>query len=315
MPKIALTVGDADRLQCLLTRMGIDNSEFTNPDGPGAINLYLDNGSVTSYTTGAATPGATFPPAVPLWENVNNMMKYDVLMLACGGDDDRYNPPAGYVKETARQAMKAYVERGGRVFAEHFHQSWIQAYTDVDDDELPTPALFGEVATWDTPFKAENNHTSSIDTSFPKGVTFADWLVAVGATPTRARFVFDSELKPTAKDTIPSVSQRWIYDPGPTPPAANAVHYLTFNAPVGAPPAQQCGRFVFTGVHVATAGTESDPKSAFPSCRARDLGNQEKALEFMLFDLSSCLIPDNGVPTPPPPGGSSAPVPPPSVPF
>jgi hypothetical protein len=57
-----------------------------------------------------------------------------------------------------------------------------------------------------------------------------------------------------------------------------------------------CGRFVYTGLHVAAASSGAhaqDTKDAFPTqCQAGDLSSYEKAIEFMFFDLSSCLTTD-----------------------
>jgi hypothetical protein len=52
LPKIALAAGMADRLQCLMRRMGVDTAEFTNPGGTGSISMYKqskDPGKCVGY--------------------------------------------------------------------------------------------------------------------------------------------------------------------------------------------------------------------------------------------------------------------------
>ncbi|MBL8717682.1 MAG: hypothetical protein JNL79_16985 [Myxococcales bacterium] len=67
---------------------------------------------------------------------------------------------------------------------------------------------------------------------------------------------------------------------------------MTFNVPVGAAPSAQCGRVVYADFHVS-ASALSGSSSTFPDgCNGGDLSAQEKALEFMLFDLTACLTPD-----------------------
>jgi len=72
------------------------------------------------------------------------------------------------------------------------------------------------------------------------------------------------------------------------------LHY-TFNTPVGAPPSNQCGRVVFSDFHVNNSSTSS--LTRFPSeCDNTPMTAQEKILEFMLFDLASCITPSSGGP-------------------
>jgi hypothetical protein len=74
---------------------------------------------------------------------------------------------------------------------------------------------------------------------------------------------------------------------------------MTFDTPVGTPAASQCGRVVFSDFHVSANALSSG--WTFPSsCRTGDLSSQEKALEYMLFDLTSCLSPDWVPPGAPP---------------
>ena len=124
-------------------------------------------------------------------------------------------------------------------------------------------------------------------------------------------------------ETFPPATQRWIWVPQNDNDSSKrqSTQYLTFNTPVEAASANQCGRVVFTDVHVSNAGDSSHPEVPFPmGCTApADMTSQEKALEFMFFDLSSCVQIVTGQPTVPPiplpgtaptPPGPAAPAPP-----
>jgi hypothetical protein len=90
-----------------------------------------------------------------------------------------------------------------------------------------------------------------------------------------------------------TISERWIYgNRNDQPPV-----YLAANTPVPATataPGGTCGKVVVSDIHVsAGAGTNSDqPNRPYPTgCITTDLSPQEKVLEFMLFDIASCVTP------------------------
>ena len=168
MPKIAIAAGNAqssdltatERLQCLLRRIGVDASEFTLPSGSGSVRLYNQSKNSDTCNTISGITG-TFPDATTsLWDKQADLNQYDVILLNCGGAEEDPTTTSGQAfipNPAAVNLMEAYVNAGGRVFAEHFHWVWIRSFTGY-------PSTFGPVATWYNDPNEPNPGTGQIGT-------------------------------------------------------------------------------------------------------------------------------------------------------
>ncbi len=198
-PKIALTTGGADPLECLLHKLGIDESEFTPETGTGRINLFAGRGDadheVTTRYADGLNQGVEFTPATSLWGTVEALRQYDMVILACEGDPHQEDKPG-----TARQAMLDYTSLGGRVFASHWHNVWLKK----------GPAPFPDTAVWDNNIEdPESPLTALVDTTLPKGQALAEWLVNVGASDVPGEIVINGA-QHTVSDVTEGISTRWI---------------------------------------------------------------------------------------------------------
>jgi hypothetical protein len=273
IPLIALAAGGADALECLLRKAGIDDAEFTPEDGDGRVHLFSGIGGPGQFSGGPDMTSAN-----NLWNTLDGLMRYDVVVLSCEGTFTDSNKPGA-----ALQAMHDYANAGGRVFMSHWHNVWLE----LGPNPWPNTAI------WDHQSDPASPLTALIDTSFPKGQALHDWLINVGASPTPGQIDIDGP-QHTVDDVNAQYSTRWIYSVQPEEPG---VQFFTFNTPAGAPEDQLCGRVVYTDIHVSA---DSNPGSAFPSgCSNSELTPQEKALLFILFDLSACITPDDKPPPPP----------------
>lgn len=276
IPKMAIATGEFDPFECLLRKVGIDDAEITAPSGTGRVHFFR------------AHKGKDLSSPVPrsdqLWGSLDTLKQYDIVMLPCEGTVSTFEVPKTL---DGQQNVIDYANAGGRLFLTHFSYTWMTM------SETP----FRSVANWNlaatdpvTPFAAPFDVT--VDTSFPKGDAFAEWLLNVQASTTKGVLTLH-ETRHNLDSVISPAAQRWLYGYNPRQNAPIVPHF-TFNTPVShlAPEvaaASQCGRVVFSSFHV-TAGALGDGGTTFPSiCRNDPPTAQEKALIFMLFDLSSCV--------------------------
>ncbi|HXX66556.1 MAG TPA: carboxypeptidase regulatory-like domain-containing protein [Polyangiaceae bacterium] len=325
IPMIALGVGGADTLECLLLRIGVSSSDFTNPGGGGRVNLFVDDiagGAGIDTPTSSYTNGAVFPNFSSLFTSVDSiddggfidsgldpLSAYDLVMISCQGSQ-----AAGRAVTSAeKQGLKAFVDNGGRSFLSHYNYSWLRGGDLVDggkEDLVPsaegaqidlqtkyTLTPFPAIAVWEDPatltYAPGGDGTYLVNTSFARGSDMALWLYDGGASTILGQIDLVN-VKDPATSAIASVAESWIYQD------ASGVPYISANTPIeqAATPDAQCGRIVQTGIHVAA--DVADTHDPFPSgCVTADLTPQEKALEFLFFDLSSCVTDETQQPSPP----------------
>jgi hypothetical protein len=307
LPRIAITVGAADQMECLPLRMGIDPAEFTTAAGDGRIHLYLGHHNEPGGGPGggmgaqpvlkfddAHNAGAALTSADALWASADSLMKYDITILSCEGGAFEREKPMG-----VREAMYQYESQGGRVFASHWHNIWFEQ----GPDPLPTTGTWNTrrvnpSGTDDNPNGDDRPLPATINQTFPKGEALAKWLVNVNASTTLGNMdvVYPRD---NIQAVNPALASEWISVDNPNyPEAPKAVQYMSFNTPIGVPEEQICGRAVYTNLHVAAVDNNNTLNAlGFPaSCEPRDLSAQEKAVAFMLFDLSSCVQNDRDPP-------------------
>ncbi|TVR01876.1 MAG: carboxypeptidase regulatory-like domain-containing protein [Deltaproteobacteria bacterium] len=292
IPQFAVTTGGCDAMECLLRKIGIDDSEFTPEAGGGRVHLFAGNAGTRRYAP-SMNGGASFTSAASWWSNENNLMPYDIVVMSCECNEGTSSKPL-----SATTAMRNFANAGGRMFLSHYHYYWLRG----------GPDDFQSVATWNN--FGENIRSpamGTIDRDFDKGQQMADWMFENEIVDTFGRFEI-RDVRASVQTLNEDIATRWAwitpqclnlpFIPCP-PPVEEQPQYISFNTPIGAQPDDQCGRVVHSDIHVSGGDRSSDgsrdgsTEVFFPDgCRTSELTAQEAALVFMLFDLARCIVPD-----------------------
>ena len=267
IPKIVVVTGSVDGLECVLRKIGIADTEFTDPKGTGRVNFYTgDTGPGAQIDSSTPDESAlwtanTITGAVPIYD-------YDLTLFPCQGEPED-------LPTVAQQNVINYANAGGRIFATHYSYDWL--FND-------TP--FSGVALWDIDQAqpSQDLQAAYVNQTFSKGAELAQWLQKVGASTTLGQIPVNTLRHD--QDGVNAPTQSWLSIDNPS----ESVQF-TFNTPVGAVAQNQCGRVLFNEYHVENLTDASG--DIFPSeCSAGAITPQERLLEYSIFDLSTSVSPD-----------------------
>ncbi len=287
IPRIAISTGQIDAMECVFEKMGVSTGEFAEPGNNGAnterVHMYRANGAKMSSGSTADSE---------LYGSLTRMSLYDMVVFACEG--------GGYADHnTSDPNVREYVNRGGRMFASHLSFTWIddngsQSYSAAD----PYDTGLSGAANWGgSVYATPATGTGIVSTARPmanpaKIQNFADWLVNESAATLNGGsglYTFNIDEPRDLALSVNTGSEEFVYrtDGNPTP----SVQQFSFNTPFGAPDDAICGRVAYSGFHVYAGGGSYDPfkNVTFPDHCSGTLTSQEKVLLYMLFDLGSCV--------------------------
>jgi hypothetical protein len=287
IPKIGMVTGLGDPIECVLLKMGIDQAEFTNPGKGGRVEVYQSAAHAKDIALGGAYIDLFTTPYADAM--IPKLSTYDMVVFGCPGAESTSSSSTSgdgdpLLSAANLAALATYANSGGRVFASHF------AFTYLKFGGTANP--FNGTATWMAKADTSTSTTSwtatvDVDPAHnPKGARFAQWLGNVGAlASTSPPTLSVAEARHDLVSTIAPTQQWLTFTPvaGTTAPL-----HFTFNTPIGAASSAQCGRVLFSDFHVVSAKAGGQ----FPTeCSAGALTPREKVLEYMLFDLGSCVQP------------------------
>ena len=257
IPRIAITTGLSDTLECLARDLGLADSEIgAGAASAGRVRLYAGNGAR------GTTAGTAFEPLGAL-VNPATLAQYDAVMIGCSGAPTQTSavPPGP-------ASLFDFTNRGGWLWLTHFEFPWLQR----------GPAPWSTIGTFINDNKTLTVGSSIvIDQSSPHGQAFAEWSAAadVPGGPGTVTLQYGRSAC-TAADP----AARRILSVDPATAGFAGVQMFAWDAAMG-------GRMVFSDVHLS--GTNLTGPMTYPDECVSPPPEQEKVILFQMFDTPTCV--------------------------
>ncbi len=277
IPLIAVATGNIDPAECVLRKVGIADTQFSDPGGSGRVQFYWGAHSAGAVIDVSTPEETQLEGTVAGTADLNN---FDMVMFPCQG-----GVPVSTTASVANASysnLENYVNAGGRVFATHWSQGWLNDNEPANGGAITATSPFQSVAAWTMGTNIGSNETATINTTgFSDAGTLSQWLVDTGQSTTPGEITLNSTFENMTAVNAPAVE--WMSLAGPV------VMQLSFDTPLNQPAANQCGRVLYNDYHVeAAVPGENGNMVNFPlECNTAPMSAQEKVLEYSLFDLSA----------------------------
>ncbi|HEY4355533.1 MAG TPA: Ig-like domain-containing protein [Acidobacteriaceae bacterium] len=254
IPRIGIVTGSVEATECVLRKVGIQDLEFTNYSSNGRINLYVGSRS------GGSSIDNTTPGELTLMNDQTQLNSLDMLLFPCQGGDQT-------TSAAGMSNLAFFANNGGRVFVNHHSHAWLKANSG-----------FANTFNWAADNASAPAGAATIDQTFTIGVTLSSWLQNLAQTTTQGQVSVTNVF--ASLGSITTNAQQWISLNSNSLPIQ-----ASFDTPIGAGAGFTYGRVLYNEYHVSPASSKN---TIFPNeCSGTAMSQQEKILEFSLFDLSS----------------------------
>lgn len=269
IPRIAVATGDFDKMECVLRKLGLAD---------GSFDLYEDATTLKSPKT--------LPTFKSLIGDLNRMKTYNIIFINCTSNTYEKDLASASVRKT----INDYVNAGGRLYVTDWSYDWIEqveSFSPYIDFEP------GASSNTPEPLNAAALGADGLKVSGSiKDPQMAQWLALFpGAINAGHSNIEHFLISWVIMHKLGKGTKLWV--DGPIQSTSGSINgtrplTVTFNF-------NNCGKILYSSYHTEgrddeLGGLFPNPK-AFPAYCGGAFSPQDRILEYLIFDIASCIKP------------------------